>query len=304
MPFRPPSLSLVVAFEAAARYQNFARAADELNLTHSAISHAVRNLEGRIGQPLFNRHGRRVALTPHGAELAQRVRAGLKLMSDAFGDEQPAGASARVILGAPPEFSSQVLFSLPGARELLARCEIRGDLTVDALREGRADLVIAPGGEAWPGLASRRLRRDHIFPVVAPYLISAQKTPELGEVAMIENLSYPWRLWLCHQPGAEAPQQYGLVVNDWRLAIDAAKAGLGACLTRSSLVREELESGDLVRLGQAQVSADSDYHLIWNPQAALSGSTASIIERLTGQGWLVSERMSDAYGAPAAACAV
>src|SRR3954453_5919023 len=73
MPTRPPSLRAVAAFEAAARHESFAKPADELNLSHSRISHAIRGLEQRLGSELFARVGRCVALTPEGARLAQRL---------------------------------------------------------------------------------------------------------------------------------------------------------------------------------------------------------------------------------------
>lgn len=277
----------MAAFEAAARHENFARAAEELHLTHSAVSHAVRNLEARMGEMLFARRGRRVLLTPRGAQLAQRIRVGLNLMAEALGEAPPATEQARIVLGAPAEFTSLVLFADPKSRDLLGRCELRTDLSIEALRSGTADVVVVAGLDAWPGLASRRLRRDTVLPVAAPRLVG--RAPQLGEHPMVENLAYPWRLWLSRLHQMEIAPTFSVVVGDGGLAIDAAKAGLGVSLARSSLVHEDLAAGKLVRVGSAELPADGDYHVVWDPNGARGLLAAAVVERLTGPSWLHAE---------------
>src|SRR5688572_23581058 len=71
---RLPPLSALRPFEAAARLESFSRAAEELHLTHGAVSHQVRALEEHVGVALFARHGKRVALTAAGKQLAEKVR--------------------------------------------------------------------------------------------------------------------------------------------------------------------------------------------------------------------------------------
>ena len=74
---RLPNLAALRAFEAAARHQNFSRAADEVHLTHGAISHQVRALEEELGVALFTRHGKRIAITPDGEQFANTIRTAL-----------------------------------------------------------------------------------------------------------------------------------------------------------------------------------------------------------------------------------
>src|SRR5688572_32097019 len=71
---RLPPLSTLRPFEAAARLQSFSRAAEELHLTHGAVSHQVRALEAHVGVPLFQRTGKRVSLTSAGKTFADKVR--------------------------------------------------------------------------------------------------------------------------------------------------------------------------------------------------------------------------------------
>lgn len=290
MPFRPPSFSTVVAFEAAARYESFARAAVELNLTQSAISHAIRALESRVGEALFERRGRRVALTPGGAHLAQRIRAGLALLAGAFGDAEAPDDADRVVIGAPLEFVSQVLMPRLSASSLLNRCEVRTTLLPGALMDGSADLVVTRGPGAWPALAHRLLGKDSVFPVAAPRLAGCAGFPDLDGLPLIENVAHPWRLWLAQVRAPGEPRGIGLVVDDWRLALDAAKAGAGVCLARGSLARGDLASGRLIRVGAAELTLDEGYHLLWNPRAPRRAAVASVIAQVTDDATLPTER--------------
>lgn len=107
MPVRPPSLRAIAAFEAAARTGSFARAAEELNLTPGAVSHAIRGLEQRLGQSLFGRQGRTVRLSFAGQQFAARVRMGLALLLDAF-DSDP-GTSDALMISTTPSIARKLL---------------------------------------------------------------------------------------------------------------------------------------------------------------------------------------------------
>ena len=83
MPRRLPPLSSLRPFEAAARHESFSRAAEELHITHGAVSHQVRALEEHLGAALFARHGKRVTLTAAGRTFAERVRGALEEIAQA-----------------------------------------------------------------------------------------------------------------------------------------------------------------------------------------------------------------------------
>src|SRR6185436_4289191 len=78
-----PPLTALRAFEAAARLGSFSRAAEEISVTHSAVSHQVRALERALGAPLFQRNGKRVTLTAAGRSFAERVGAALRDIAEA-----------------------------------------------------------------------------------------------------------------------------------------------------------------------------------------------------------------------------
>jgi LysR family glycine cleavage system transcriptional activator len=116
MPVRPPSLRSIAAFEAAARHASFTRAADELNLTPGAISHAIKALELRLDQQLFKREGRAVALTEAGRMLAARVRLSLGLLADAF-DTSSWRARDRLVISTLSSIAERLLLpGLPGLK--------------------------------------------------------------------------------------------------------------------------------------------------------------------------------------------
>src|SRR5258706_8316333 len=106
---RFPPFAALRPFEAAARLESFTKAADELHLTHGAVSHQVRALEEHLGTPLFARHGKRVTLTTAGRAFAERIRGALAEIAQAA---QMAGAGRRddrLTVSVLPSFASRWL---------------------------------------------------------------------------------------------------------------------------------------------------------------------------------------------------
>jgi len=101
-----PPLKAVRYFEAAARHLSFSKAAEELNVTHSAISHQIKALEEWVGQPLFDRTGRALRLTEGGRQFLPPVRSAFQQLSDAAqrlrSSERPSGVEKRPCSGAYP----------------------------------------------------------------------------------------------------------------------------------------------------------------------------------------------------------
>src|SRR5450432_1447305 len=106
---RLPPLSALRPFEAAARLESFSRAAQELHLTHGAVSRQVRALEQHVGAELFSRHGKRVALTPGGRAFAARIRNALQEIALAAGALASRRHDPRLTLSVLPSFASRWL---------------------------------------------------------------------------------------------------------------------------------------------------------------------------------------------------
>lgn len=286
MPVRPPSLRSIAAFEAAARHASFAKAAAELNLTPGAISHAIRSLETRLGQDLFNRDGRSVSLTPAGQTLAARVRVSLGLLSDAF-EIAPWRVRDRLVISTLLSVARRIL--LPGLTQLQgstpeAMFDVR---STNALADFDRDVDVAirfgPGG--WRGLQSRFLGKEVLFPVVSPdyrqgnWPICQQ---ELADHVLIHHPESSWRLWL--DPEQPDPTRSGNAIHldDSELALDAAAAGHGIALARGRLVEGDLRAGRLVRIFERSVPAEYDYWAVWSASSPKLAVITSFVDAVEG----------------------
>src|SRR5579859_565797 len=266
---RPPSLRAVAAFEAAARFESFSKAAEELNLTHSAISHAIRSLEQRLGAQLFLRIGRRVSLTHEGANLVKRVRASLALLTDAM-DRRPQLGRSRLSIGADAGVALRLI--APRLRAFKALhpeidIDLRSVASTAALRGSEIDLAVrsAPGADL--GLSSRLIAHERLWPVSAPGIAQATSLQEASNSSLIESLEHHWSLWFSHGARKQPIGAPALVVDTDLLAMEVAKSGLGVCLAPAILAKKDLESGALVRLCDEGVRASSFYHLDWSPMS-------------------------------------
>ena len=250
MPARPPSLGAIAAFEAAARHGSFAKAAEDLNLTRSAISHAVRTLEARLAQPLFERDGRSVRLTADGARLAARVRVSLSLLTDAL--EAPAPFAARLVIGAPWAVACRVLgprFARFQAQHPGVHIALRSDAAALRPESGEAHLVLYAGAHPSTALSSRLLFTERVLPVGPPDFAAYRDVRDVPPSARIENLDQPWSVWFADLGFDAADEPPCFTVDDEVLAIELAKSGVGACLARQLLVADDLRHGRLVRIG-------------------------------------------------------
>src|SRR5262245_60175567 len=174
MPRRLPPLNALPSFEAAARHLSFSRAADELGLTHGAVSRAVRNLEAYLGVQLMIRATRSARLTPVGASFAAEIRDALEQVAAATSAAK--GQSSRIV-------SVSTIDSF-AARWLMPRLsrfrKSRGDIDVRVATSERLadfvsdgiDIAVRCGGGQYAGFVSELLMREDHSPVCSPKLLS------------------------------------------------------------------------------------------------------------------------------------
>ncbi|KAB1070060.1 LysR substrate-binding domain-containing protein [Methylobacterium planeticum] len=248
---RPPvPLSAVRTFEAAARRRSFKAAASELNLTASAVSHAVRKLEQALGVALFEREGNRIGLTAAGEALLDHVSRAFEEMSRGF-DLVATRAPQLLRLHCAPSFAAQWL--TPKLTRFFAEhpgVEVRLAAGMDYARfitdEFDADIVYGPPrGE---GLIVMPLGHETVTPLCNPERAARIKAPaDLFEHALIQsdNKLVRWPLWFERNNLPAAPLA-GLRFDRSFLAISAAADGLGVALESTLLAERELASGRLV----------------------------------------------------------
>ena len=251
-----PSLNGLRAFEAAARHLSFTRAATELHVTQTAISHQIRRLEEQLGLRLFLRRNRALALTPEAQAYLPAVRA-------AFGDLREATERLRrrerqSVLTVSTMASLAAKWLLPRVaafQEAHPGIEVRLSASIHLVdfRREEVDMAVRYGHGHWPGLRADWLMSEDIFPVCSPALLKGQralrKPEDLAHHTLLHNtgLREDWRLWLTAAglPPALA-QKRSLVFSESFMALQAAIDGLGVALARSAFVEADIRAGRLV----------------------------------------------------------
>jgi len=265
---RLPPLSALRPFEAAARLESFSRAAEELHLTHGAVSRQVRALEQHVGVELFSRHGKRVALTPEGRTFAERIRSALQEIAQASDALASRKRDPRLTVSVLPSFASRWLMPrLIRFMEAHPKIEVNVLATnalADFTHDG-VDVAIRFGRGPWPSLACEHFLDDEYFPVASPRLNRGKLPKDPGELLrlriMREDRNY-WELWFEAAGVPLATPLEGPSFNDSTYALQAAARGEGVALARRSIVGEDLERGTLKRLFRIAVPSRESYWFV------------------------------------------
>lgn len=285
-----PPLPTLAAFEAVARHRSFSRAAQELCITRSAVSHRISTLEAYFNTRLLTRHRNIVNLTAEGAMLLETVTRTFSSLEAAC--EQLAGRGKRVIrISVGLAFASGWLMGQMGDFHRLHR-DI--DLELNALRlmhpnqlqclqSGEADVVIAYGTPAeWKGYDYLEILRCRMFPVCSPaYRQAMQFTDDPQSLVKADLLRLPrqqWSAWFRAAGLTLQDPNRGPLFSHAGLMIDAAVNGQGVALVREVLVEKELRTGRLVRLFKPAI--DCVYYAVYAPKMASSPSLAAFLDWL------------------------
>lgn len=279
---RLPSLDSLRAFEVAARHLSFTKAAEELHVTQSALSHRISALAEELGLRLFNRLTRKMTLTAEGEALADGIRRGIDEIRQALAAIGPATSRGPITVSVLPSFAARWLVPrLPRFRASHPEVDVRitADASVVNLRASGVDVAIRFGRGRYPGHEALHLMADVVLPVCSPQLLEKHgplsapehvlRLPMLYDVAAESDGSgADWASWLRYVGRPDAVCEDGLRFNQALLALEAAASGLGVALARRSLVEGDLASGRLVApLPQAAPTIFS-YYLVYLPEAA------------------------------------
>jgi LysR family glycine cleavage system transcriptional activator len=256
MTARLPSLNGLRAFEAAARHLSFTNAAQELNVTQTAISHQIRRLEEELGIRLFIRQNRSLALTQQAAEYLPGIRAAFQDLRAAT-DRLLRTGSDRV-LTVSTLTSLAVKWLLPRLapfQEQHPDIDVRITTSTELVdfRNSNVDAAIRYGRGQWPGLRSDWLMAEDLFPVCSPELLKGERAlrqPEdLARTTLLHTsvTREDWRLWLTAAGLpvriAESP---GLTFDLAFMTIQAAIDGLGVAMGHTAYVADDVAKGRLV----------------------------------------------------------
>jgi LysR family transcriptional regulator, glycine cleavage system transcriptional activator len=272
MAFRLPPLSSLRVFEAAARHGSFRKAADELNLTASAVSHAVQTLENWLGVELFHRESRGLRLTGAGEIYAPLVNQALSVLAKATERLPGRAATGTLSLSCAPTFANRMLLPRlarfaaqhPDIRLTIDTSHRLVDLTLDDF-----DVAIRPAPTAKPASNWTLLATETLVPVCSPALkdkLAATRAIDwLSRVPLVHvtSVSADWSHWL-RASGLESPAsiEKGLHVDTVQMAFEAAIRGLGVALGRRPLVDDDIDAGRLVPLVDRATPSGYAYWLV------------------------------------------
>ena len=279
----PPIQSLLI-FEALARLRSVTQTADELNVTPSAVSHRVKQLEQIIGTKLFGRAD--FSLTTEGNEYLAHVREGLLVLGRFPGkDGVPGKRKLRVAV--TPTFSQSVLMPrLRGFIEAYPEIDLTLQVSIpllDVVAED-ADLMVRFGTGRYADVEHTCLMTDEVTPLASPIYIRENgpfdTVEELLTAKLIKSPLEPWRTWfLAHGVDAGEPAE-GSSFNDIGLMCDAAAQGLGIALVRLKLGAPWLENGTLERISTRNVPSPHAHYLCWRTGALDRWECAAFAEWL------------------------
>lgn len=289
MPYRLPPLNTMRLFEAAGRHSSFKAAAEELNLTPSAISHGVQTLEQWLGVDLFLRGNRTLTLTAAGEAYLPRVRAALEAIveaSDAVPGRKPTG---KLAVSVTPTFG--VRWLLPRLARFNDRhpdIEVSVDTNhrlVEFPRDG-IDVAIRMGRGDWAGLDTTCLVREQLVPVCAPRIaVAFRSTDDLADTTLLHvvDAREDWTAW-SRLAGIELPPAVrGLRFDTIQMALEAAAAGLGVAIGRLPLVDAELAAGRLVPLFGRPRTCKTGYWMVTARGSRIRPEIAAFCDWIEGE---------------------
>ncbi len=260
MAIRYPSMSSLRALEAAARHLSYTRAAEDMFVTQSAISHQIKHIEELWGFTLFQRRGRTLILTEAGHAIVPIVRDFIRRLTVTLEDlkEAQSGSTAlRVTLLQSFAFKWLVPrlghfnHEYPDINVWISTTDELVDF--DSVN---ADVGIRLGYGSWSNLYEELLLQEYVFPVCSPHFLEEYGTPEKPE----DLLSLPllrrnaidilqrWRDWFRDADVTVRKMPKGTHFPQTSLAIQAAIDDQGVALARSAHVLDDVKAGRLVRL--------------------------------------------------------
>jgi LysR family glycine cleavage system transcriptional activator len=267
-----PSLNGLRAFEAAARHLSFTRAAAELNVTQTAISHQIRRLEEQLGIRLFVRQTRALALTREAQGYLPAVRAAFDDLRRATARLKRAERDGVLTVSTTASLAAKWLVTRVAAfQDAHPGVEVRITTSTHLVdfQQEEVDMAVRYGRGGWPGVRAQWLMAEDIFPVCSPALLSGAKPLRRPEDLVHHTLLHTtvsredWQLWLTAAglPVSLALRR-GLSFDVGFMALQAAIDGLGVALGRSRLVDADIIAGRLVVPFDLILPADAGYYIV------------------------------------------
>ncbi|ASY66813.1 Transcriptional regulator, LysR family (plasmid) [Sinorhizobium sojae CCBAU 05684] len=268
-----PSISLLSAFEAVLKTGSTAAAARDLNLTQSAVSRLVQNLEQQLGRQLFERHRQKLIPTQAAHAYGRDVTRALDLIQRGSMEVAANPGGGTLSLAILPAFGTRwlaprlgtFLVKHPGITINLATRLKRFNFAVEGF-----DAAIHFGAEDWHDAGHMKLFEERLTACISPALLNDHPITGVDDMSglpllQLETRPNAWLIWFAAH-GAEPTSVTGMLFDQFATMTQAAISGLGVALLPDYLAYAEIAEGRLVPLLKRGVPGSGSYWLVW-PQA-------------------------------------
>ena len=275
MAYRLPPLNALKGFEASARHLSFTRAATELNVTQTAVSHQIKLLEDYLGVRLFHRKVRELELTHAGRTLAPAISAAFERIAEAAASVMPntSAASPQLTVSVMPHLAAKWLGKRLGRFwQLYPDIELHIQHSRELIdftdKRVRVDLAIRWGPGEWPGVSADYLmaggRTPACSPALLPQLTSAASLD--GQTLLHENDYDDWLRWIA-LTGAKFSASRGPIFDDATALIQAAIDGKGVIMGGLSLINDDIDAGHLVTPFDLTLDSQFAHYIVYRPDS-------------------------------------
>jgi LysR family glycine cleavage system transcriptional activator len=300
---RLPSLNMLRAFEAAARLRSVTRAAHELSVTQSAVSHQIKGLEEWLGVALVAREGRQLALTPEGAAYLPSLSSAFDLLADATARIGRTTRRRTLTVNALPTLAAQWLIPrLAGFCAQVQDADVQLATTVSVLDFVPAvfdvsirclsadELAMLQARPGWRGVRFGAFLPDALTPVCSPALLARspalRKPADLARHTLLHSRSTPlvWRDWLAAAGVGKLRPAAELGFDHAHLAVQAAVQGMGFALGNPDLVADSVAGGLLAMPFSAWTTHEKEFYWILAERSAQDADALAFCDWLQASG--------------------
>ena len=272
-----PPFKGVLALEVVSRLGSVSKAADELNLTVSAVSHQIANLEEFVGCKLFERSPRGLSLTEVGRRFQRDISGALDLIAHAAQHARSAEAIEVLRIHLSPTFAS--LWLMPRLPDFRAqhpdiRVQLSSSHAEADFSRADVDLDIRYGTAKWNNLHVETIFTEKVVPLISPQLKQKLDIRQPADL-LNQDLIYSdvnlvqWPRWFAAHGVTENPNRYALSFDRSYMVINAAIQGLGIALDSYQMAQSALLKGELVEVFEADLGIPVHaHHLVYPVQHA------------------------------------
>ncbi len=287
---RIPSTQALRALDTFARHGSVSRAAEELSLTRSAVSHQLRLLERELGFEILRRQGKGVALTARGRRYAGEVHRALSAIGNAASQQRDRGIGGPLALSCTPGFASLWLCARIGEfqeRYPDVALSIRTPRRLGEAVDPEVDLFIAFGDGNWPHRRVELLSEVEFTPLCSPGLMNRLggfgQPADLLRVPLLHlNNGEDWGRWLALARVELPDPETGIVFSDMNLVLAATAAGQGVAMGDELTCGPALAAGQLVRPFELTIRSLRAYYLVMEPARSAHPAVGAFREWLRG----------------------